>query len=291
MQTVRAAPPPLQLAADMVAAAVNERILGGQAARLPLEAADRRGWQPSYVLANCYADGRAGVGPHSDRLSKLGPCPIIASLSLGAARTFRLHRQQRLQLPSLEGGAGSSSGGGAAAAAAAVAAGAGYERVDVELPHNSLLVMWPPCQEAWKHEARLRGGRLGLVSQTERQQPGCRAGWPPSPAGTCRCSPAPCRRFLCPQRQVPKTLQPLRRHPTAGSTRLNLTFRRLKPEWEARAPACACGRPAAMRAWVPKEAAGGTAPATQLRYCYICDTMRGPSCGFWQAAPHVVRLA
>jgi alkylated DNA repair dioxygenase AlkB len=24
----------------------------------------------------------------------------------------------------------------------------------IRLPHNSLLVMWPPCQEEWKHEVR-----------------------------------------------------------------------------------------------------------------------------------------
>jgi hypothetical protein len=29
---------------------------------------------------------------------------------------------------------------------------AGY---GIRLPHNSLLVMWPPCQEDWKHEVLL----------------------------------------------------------------------------------------------------------------------------------------
>ena len=37
-----------------------------------------QGWEPSYALANMYRDGSAGIGGHSDRLTKLGPCPIIA---------------------------------------------------------------------------------------------------------------------------------------------------------------------------------------------------------------------
>lgn len=153
---LRALPAPtlLRLAAGRVAAVVSERIRSGVAAALPLEAADRSGWAPTYALANCYRDGSCGVGAHSDRLTALGPAPIIASLSLGATRTFRLHRQQRLHLP----GSGAAGGGSSAGiehghdSCSAAAAGADLTRVDVELPHNSLCIMWPPCQEAWKHE-------------------------------------------------------------------------------------------------------------------------------------------
>ncbi|KAL4452510.1 hypothetical protein ABPG75_008172 [Micractinium tetrahymenae] len=234
------APAPLRLAADMVAATVSERIRSGGAAGLPLEAADRQGWAPSYAVANCYQDGSCGVGVHSDRLTSLGPAPIIASLSLGATRTFRLHLQQRVQLRGSRGAnAGStvdSTGpGGAAGSSSAAAAAADVARVDVELPHNSLCIMWPPCQEAWKHE-------------------------------------------------IPKTTKPFPTHPSTGSTRYNLTFRRHKPEWEARAPLCRCGRRAVMKARQPKAALDGS-PSCTLRYYYTCDSSKGPPCGFWQDGP------
>jgi alkylated DNA repair dioxygenase AlkB len=45
------------------------------------------------VLANLYRDGRDYMGWHSDDERALGPRPVIASLSLGATRRFRLkHR-------------------------------------------------------------------------------------------------------------------------------------------------------------------------------------------------------
>ena len=61
------APQVLRDAADRVTAAVNRRITSGGAAHLPLEAADHDGWLPSYAVANCYANGDAGLGQHSDR--------------------------------------------------------------------------------------------------------------------------------------------------------------------------------------------------------------------------------
>lgn len=137
-----------------------------------------------------------GVGAHSDQLTTLGPLPIIASLSLGAQRTFRLtpqpdlsplgaalllRPQQRQQQAGWQGagsgrpphqvGKGTPGGapgatalahatipqllrasGGSAARAAAAAAAAGITRIDVPLPHNTLLVMFPPVQECWRHE-------------------------------------------------------------------------------------------------------------------------------------------
>lgn len=42
------------------------------------------------VLVNCYRDGDDAMGWHSDDERELGPAPVIASLSLGQARTFRL---------------------------------------------------------------------------------------------------------------------------------------------------------------------------------------------------------
>jgi len=42
------------------------------------------------VLANLYRDGRDSMGWHSDNEPELGGQPVIASLSLGAVRRFRL---------------------------------------------------------------------------------------------------------------------------------------------------------------------------------------------------------
>lgn len=47
-------------------------------------------------LANLYRDGSDSMGYHSDDEPELGPRPVIASLSLGARRTFTLrHRLSR----------------------------------------------------------------------------------------------------------------------------------------------------------------------------------------------------
>ena len=45
------------------------------------------------VLANLYRDGRDSMGWHSDDEPELGTHPLIASLSLGAERRFRLRRR------------------------------------------------------------------------------------------------------------------------------------------------------------------------------------------------------
>jgi alkylated DNA repair dioxygenase AlkB len=54
------------------------------------------------VLLNLYRDGRDGMGWHADDEPELGPDPVIAAVSLGAARRFclrhRRHRGTRLDL-------------------------------------------------------------------------------------------------------------------------------------------------------------------------------------------------
>lgn len=45
------------------------------------------------VLLNRYRDGDDGMGWHSDNEAELGPAPVIASVSLGAARRFLLRRR------------------------------------------------------------------------------------------------------------------------------------------------------------------------------------------------------
>lgn len=46
------------------------------------------------VLANLYRDGHDSMGWHSDDEPELGPAPVIASLSLGALRRFRLRARR-----------------------------------------------------------------------------------------------------------------------------------------------------------------------------------------------------
>jgi hypothetical protein len=146
-----------------------------------------------------YSDKSESVAPHTDKLTALGRRPVIASLSLGATRTFRVTRApvrdppgtprpaapsppaargpaaaQAGQAPAVGGpgadGIASLAAGGAAAAArpssppAAAAGGAGAARrggaaaeplgADIALRHNTLLIMWPPTQEQFLHEAR-----------------------------------------------------------------------------------------------------------------------------------------
>ena len=204
------APQVLRGAADKVTAAVNRRITSGGAARLPLEAADRDGWLPSYAVANCYASGDAGVGQHSDRLTRLGPLPIIASLSLGATRTVRLHHTQHLDLMgdarssgrpdrtgSRAGGSRAAEGAGAGpsttmAQAPAAAAGAAVVQVDIPMPHNALLIMWPPTQEAWKHEVGWKHEGLPVLHSVQVARIPCDSGAPiprapPPPASQPAC--------------------------------------------------------------------------------------------------------
>jgi alkylated DNA repair dioxygenase AlkB len=54
------------------------------------------------VLLNLYRHGRDSVGWHSDSEPELGRNPVIASLSLGAARRFVLKHKQRKDVSPLE---------------------------------------------------------------------------------------------------------------------------------------------------------------------------------------------
>ena len=74
------------------------------------------------VLLNAYRDGRDSMGWHSDDEPELGVRPVIASVSLGATRRFRLrHRRQDL------------------------------DPVALDLEHGSLLVMDGDTQAHWHH--------------------------------------------------------------------------------------------------------------------------------------------
>merc|ERR1711862_464405 len=80
--------------------------------------------RPTLAFANRYKQGSDCVGWHSDHLNLLGPRPVIVGLSLGATRQFQLKP---------------------------VTAGEDPMTVSIPMPHNTVVVMWDDCQEAWHH--------------------------------------------------------------------------------------------------------------------------------------------
>jgi len=80
------------------------------------------GTQFNAVLLNLYRDGRDGMGWHADDEPELGPNPVIASVSLGAERRFCLRHRRRKDL-----------------------------KLDLPLPHGSLLCMGGATQHHWVH--------------------------------------------------------------------------------------------------------------------------------------------
>jgi alkylated DNA repair dioxygenase AlkB len=76
------------------------------------------------VLLNLYRDGADSMGWHSDDEPELGERPVIASLSLGATRRFRLRHRRRKDL----------------------------EPVAIDLESGSLLIMQGDTQRFWKHQ-------------------------------------------------------------------------------------------------------------------------------------------
>jgi alkylated DNA repair dioxygenase AlkB len=94
------------------------------------------------VLLNLYRDERDSVAWHADDEPELGVNPVIASVSLGAARRFQLRHNDTKEVRTLE------------------------------LPHGSLLVMAGPTQHRWKHrvpkETSPRGPRVNLTFRVIR---------------------------------------------------------------------------------------------------------------------------
>src|SRR5205823_2998940 len=73
------------------------------------------------LLLNYYRHGQDSIGFHTDAEPELGTNPVVASLSLGAARRFVLKHK------------------------------ATGRRVELDLGHGSLLVMGGTCQHFWLH--------------------------------------------------------------------------------------------------------------------------------------------
>ncbi|MEF3075117.1 alpha-ketoglutarate-dependent dioxygenase AlkB [Methylobacter sp. Wu1] len=74
------------------------------------------------VLANLYRDGRDSMGCHADNEKELGANPVIASLSLGDERLFKLHHKKKREAS-----------------------------LDIMLGHGDLLLMAGAMQHYWLH--------------------------------------------------------------------------------------------------------------------------------------------
>ena len=101
------------------------------------------GIQSNSVLANWYRDGHDKMGWHSDNEKELGDQPVIASLSLGATRSFQLKHRYTGQ------------------------------RLDLELSSGSLLVMAGTLQKYWQHalpaRKRVSQGRINLTFRSVQE--------------------------------------------------------------------------------------------------------------------------
>ncbi|WP_411726744.1 alpha-ketoglutarate-dependent dioxygenase AlkB family protein [Methyloglobulus sp.] len=73
------------------------------------------------VLANLYRNGKDSMGCHADDEKELGINPVIASLSLGDGRLFKMHHKKSKQT------------------------------LAINLAHGDLLVMGGTCQQHWLH--------------------------------------------------------------------------------------------------------------------------------------------
>ena len=92
------------------------------------------------VLLNLYRDGRDSVSWHADNEPGLGRDPVIASVSLGAVRRFQMKHRER------------------------------DERLSLDLPPGSCLIMGGPTQHHWLHQVpktgRPVGSRINLTFRT-----------------------------------------------------------------------------------------------------------------------------
>jgi len=75
------------------------------------------------VLLNLYRNGNDGVSWHSDKIDRLGSNPIIASVTFGETRMFRLRHKFRKDVP----------------------------QVEIPLYHGSFLIMAGKTNSFWEH--------------------------------------------------------------------------------------------------------------------------------------------
>jgi alkylated DNA repair dioxygenase AlkB len=97
------------------------------------------GIQFNSVLINHYRDGQDSNGWHADNEPELGPDPIVASLSLGAVRDFRLRHIESKQT------------------------------LTVPLTHGSLFIMFEGMQTHWQHTIPKRAKAESRINLTFRK--------------------------------------------------------------------------------------------------------------------------
>ena len=94
------------------------------------------------TLLNLYRSGQDSMGWHSDDEASLGPNPLIASVSFGATRRFRLRHRYCKTL----------------------------EKVELSLPPGSVLIMQGTTQQYWHHAIpktrKEVGARVNLTFRT-----------------------------------------------------------------------------------------------------------------------------
>ena len=96
------------------------------------------GAESSSALLNLYRDGRDGLGWHRDNEKVLGPAPTIASVSLGAVRTFQLRDyREKTNL------------------------------ISIDLEPGSVVIMRGASQQAWEHRVpktnKVVGARINIT--------------------------------------------------------------------------------------------------------------------------------
>ncbi|MDO9169741.1 MAG: alpha-ketoglutarate-dependent dioxygenase AlkB [Methylobacter sp.] len=92
------------------------------------------------VLANLYRDGKDSMGCHADDEKQLGKNPVIASLSLGDQRLFKLRHKKS------------------------------QEKLDIVLGHGDLLVMSGTLQHHWMHTLpKTKKMKMPRINLTFRQ--------------------------------------------------------------------------------------------------------------------------
>ena len=99
--------------------------------RLAGDVATAVGWRFDFLLVNRYRDGGDRLGWHADDESDLGAAPVIASVSVGAERVFRMRAK------------------------------AGAASVGKVLEHGSLVLMWGDSQRDYQHAVPPTAKRVG----------------------------------------------------------------------------------------------------------------------------------
>jgi alkylated DNA repair dioxygenase AlkB len=129
----RAFSPSMVAATEMVEEAVRAAIARRYPGKRPWGMSNQR-WQTNAALVNRYEGAKQAVGWHTDEVTYLGPMSVIAGLSLGVEREFRVRRVAPSEPGRVEGKDEEKEGAYA-----------------IHLPHNSLLIMHAGMQEGWKH--------------------------------------------------------------------------------------------------------------------------------------------